>query len=87
MENSVDFGEEKVYNGTMEVKPFYGITSISKDVLYETVRLNGRVPDNFLDSSEGNFIIPDVDRDPVARSLAGKVDDVVDSLVVRVSER
>lgn len=66
----------------MEEKPFMKIDTISKDLLKEAVRQNGRQPDNFVDSAEGTYPgIPDVDRDPAAQKLVDQIGAAADELV------
>lgn len=58
----------------MEERSFWEIDSIDRDLLEAVVRRNGRLPDNFVDSSEGNFMHPDPS-DPEVQRLVEQLDE------------
>jgi hypothetical protein len=64
----------------MKEGSYWGITSVSKEVLEETVVQNGRIPDNFVDSGEGNWCAPDLSI-PSTRSLLERIDEATTQLV------
>ena len=64
----------------MKEGSYWGITSISKDVLEGVVAQNGRIPDNFVDSAEQDFCAIDLSL-PSTHSLLERIDEATTKLV------
>jgi hypothetical protein len=71
----------------MRSKPYTEIRSLSRNFVDQVAAEYG-TPDNFVDSADATFAeLPNVDSDPGARAIIGRLEERRDDLIAEVAER